>query len=201
MARYTGPKHKLARREGINILGKTSQSLERRINVLPGAMPGKRPRKTSEYGLQLREKQKLKRIYGLLEKQFKGYVELAQSKKTNTEEALVGLLESRLDNIVYRLGFAKSRNHARQLVSHRHVLVDGKKNNIPSYIVGVGQEITLTKQMLEEVHVKEQLEMEESPLLPFVSRSKGIGKYLSMPDMNDVGNPIDYQLVVEFYSR
>ena len=151
--------------------------------------------------MQLREKQKLKRIYGLLEKQFKGYVELAQSKKTNTEEALVGLLESRLDNIVYRLGFAKSRNHARQLVSHRHVLVDGKKNNIPSYIVGVGQEITLTKQMLEEVHVKEQLEMEESPLLPFVSRSKGTGKYLSMPDMNDVGNPIDYQLVVEFYSR
>ena len=201
MARYTGPKHKLARREGINILGKTSASLDRRISILPGAMPGKRARKSSEYGLQLREKQKLKRIYGLLEKQFKGYVEQAQSKKMNTEEALVGILESRLDNLVYRMGFAHSRNHARQLVSHRHVLVDGSKNNIPSYLVKVGQEITLSKKMMEEVHIKESLENEESPLLPFVSQKKGVGRYLSMPKMEDIANPIDYQLVIEFYSR
>jgi small subunit ribosomal protein S4 len=201
MARYTGPKHKLARREGINIFGKTSPSLDRRIGILPGAMPGKRPRKTSEYGLQLREKQKLKRIYGLLEKQFKGYVELAQSKKMNTEEALVEILESRLDNLVYRMGFANSRNHARQLVSHRHVLVDGKRNNIPSYLVKLGQEVTLSKKMLEEVHIKEQLEKEENPLLPFVNQKKGVGKYVSMPKMEDIANPIDYQLVIEFYSR
>lgn len=201
MARYTGPKHKLARREGLNIFGKTSQSLDRRINTVPGAMPGKRVRKLSEYGLQLREKQKLKRIYGLMEKQFKGYVDMAQRKKMNTEEALIGLLESRLDNLIYRLGFAKSRTHARQLVSHRHVLVNGKRVNIPSFLVEVGQEITLTPKMLEEVHVKEQLENEEVPLLPFVSRKKSIGKYLSMPRVEDVGNPIDYQLVVEFYSR
>lgn len=201
MARYTGPKHKLARREGLNIFGKTSQSLERRINIVPGAMPGKRARKLSEYGQQLREKQKLKRIYGLLEKQFKGYVDMAQRKQMNTEEALIGLLESRLDNLVYRMGFASSRTHARQLVSHRHVLVDGKKINIPSFLVEVGQEITLSPKMLEEVHIKEQLEKEESPLLPFVSRKKGVGKYVSMPHVEDVSNPIDYQLVVEFYSR
>lgn len=201
MARYTGPKHKLARREGINILGKTSASLDRRIGVLPGAMPGKRARKSSEYGLQLREKQKLKRIYGLLEKQFRGYVESAQSKKMNTEEALVEILESRLDNLVYRMGFAHSRNHARQLVSHRHVLVNGKKNNIPSYQVRIGQEVTLTKRMLDEVHIKEQLENEEIQLLSFISQKKGVGKYLATPKMDEIANPIDYQLVIEFYSR
>src|SRR3989338_1535600 len=122
MARYTKSKHKLARREGINILGKVSASLERRISTTPGVHGKKRVRKLSEFGLQLREKQKLKRIYGLLERQFRKYVLEAQRKKINTEDALIGLLETRLDNVVYRLGYGKSRPQARQMVSHRHVL-------------------------------------------------------------------------------
>src|SRR3989344_7019382 len=145
MGRYTGPKHKLARREGLNILEKTSQSLDRRINIPPGIHGKRRARKLSEYGMQLREKQKLKRIYGLMEKQFKKYVILAQKRKANTEDALVEHLEARLDNIIYRLGFGKTRAQARQMVAHRHVFVNGKKINIPSYAVREGDIITISQ--------------------------------------------------------
>src|SRR4029078_10666316 len=119
--RYTGPKHRLARREGINILGKGSGSLERRVNVRPGVHGKKRARKMSEFGIQLREKQKLKRIYGLTERQFRKYAIVAQNAKENTIDILVQQLETRLDNIVYKLGFGKSRNQARHMVSHRHI--------------------------------------------------------------------------------
>lgn len=196
MARYTGPKHKLARIEGINILEKTSASLDRRLTVTPGVVGRNRRRKASEYGLQLREKQKLKRIYGLLEKQFRKYVTQAQVKTGNTEDVLVQLLETRLDNMVYRMGFANSRNQARQLVSHKHVFVNGKKVNIPSFKVSLDDKITFDPKIIAG-HV----EKEDILTLPFVTRTTDSGKLLRLPESADVPNPVDYQLVIEFYSR
>lgn len=196
MARYTGPKHRLARLEGVNILEKTSASLERRLNIIPGIHGKKGRRKTSEYGLQLREKQKLKKIYGLLEKQFRNYVNLAQKKKINTEDAIVQLLETRLDNMVYRLGFAKSRAQARQMVTHKHVFVNGKKVNIPSFAVTAGDVLTFDPKMLTP-----QEEGEAVNVLSFVERTKDSGKLVRLPESLDVPNPVDYQLVIEFYSR
>ncbi|OGH16491.1 MAG: 30S ribosomal protein S4 [Candidatus Levybacteria bacterium RIFCSPHIGHO2_02_FULL_40_18] len=196
--RYTGPKHKLARREGVNILEKTSRSLDRRINIPPGIHGKRRARKLSEYGTQLREKQKLKRIYGLSEKQFRRYVILAQKKKANTEDALVEHLETRLDNIIYRLGFGKTRAQARQMVAHRHVFVNGKKINIPSYAARPGDLITLTGKFIkDEIKVR----IENLTLPSYLERENFKGKVLREPISADVANPINYQLVIEFYSR
>ena len=200
MARYTGPKHKLARREGVNILGKASASLDRRINVIPGSHSKRRGRKLSEYGIQLREKQKLKRIYGLMEKQFAKYVLNAQNMKMNTEDALIQLLETRLDNVIYRLGFAKTRPMARQLVSHRHVLVNGKKVNIPSLNIKEGDEIALSPKILANDALK--IFIEEATETPaFIKKVALKGKLLRYPTKDEVANPVDYQLVIEFYSR
>ena len=198
MARYTGPKHKRARREGVNILEKTSQSLDRRINIPPGMHGKRRARKLSEYGMQLREKQKLKRIYGLMEKQFKKYVVLAQKKRENTEDALVERLETRLDNIIYRLGFGKTRAQARQMVAHRHVLVNGQKVNIPSYAVHEGDMITISPKFMKD-DIKERIENLTMP--EYLERSDFKGKVLRNPTRTDVSNPVNYQLVIEFYSR
>lgn len=199
MARYTGPKHKLSRREGVNLGSKASASLERRINILPGSYGRRRARKLSEYGTQLREKQKLKRIYGLLEKQFRNYVLAAQKKHINTEDALISLLETRLDNMVFRLGFGKSRPQARQMVSHRHVLVNGKKINIPSYKVLEGDVISIDPKMTTE-DLKTRVE-ESSEMPDFLEKEGLSGKLVRMPVRDDVANPVDYQLVIEFYSR
>lgn len=198
MARYTGPKHKLARREGINILEKASASLERRLNVTPGSHGKRRARKLSEFGIQLREKQKLKRIYGLTERQFRKYVTLAQKKKTNTEDSLVENLETRLDNIVYRLGFGKSRNQARQMVSHNHVFVNGKKVNIPSFRVREGDVVSVDEKFKKE-DIKERLEA-LTPA-PYLKQVDFKGELVRRPTSADVANPINYQLVIEFYSR
>jgi len=202
MARYTGPKHKLARREGVNILGKVSQSLERRLNVLPGSLNrrGRRVR-TSEYGLQLREKQKLKRIYGLMEKQFRKNVIEAQRMTENTDEALIQLLETRLDNIVYRLGFAHSRPMARQMVSHGHIQVNGKKVNIPSYKIKVGDKVAVSEKFLSNEMNKKSLEDIQLELLPSLVKTKNTGELKRMPTMEEIANPVEYQLVIEFYSR
>jgi small subunit ribosomal protein S4 len=200
MARYTGPKHKLARREGVNILEKQSQSLERRLNVIPGSH-SKRRKKFSEYGLQLREKQKLKRIYGLLERQFRRYVEEAQKSQENTEEALMQVLESRLDNILFRLNFAKSRPMARQFVTHRHVMVNGKRVNIPSYRIKPGDVVQLSKGLLEKNPDVQKLIEEDSELLPYLSRKNIEGKIKRLPTPEEIQNPVDYHLVIEFYSR
>lgn len=202
MARYTGPKHKLARREGVNILEKSSVSLERRLNVMPGTQSRRgRRQKTSEYGLQLREKQKLKRSYGLLEKQFRNYVEMAEKSRENTDEMLIQLLEGRLDNVVYRLGFATSRNMARQLVSHGHVIVDGSKVTIPSYNVKIGQKVTLSKKILANEVLKQRIEESKANLLSYLERKDAVGKLSKKPTRDEVPNPADYQLVIEFYSR
>ncbi len=198
MARYLGSKHKQARREGINIFGKTSASLDRKINTPPGVHGKRRARKLSEYGVQLREKQKLKRIYGLMERQFRKYVLEAQKKKINTEDALVQLLETRLDNVVYRLGFGKSRPMARQLVSHRHILVNGNKVNIPSYRVVEGDSISLSPKF---DLIKDEEKTEEVIVPDYLSKKEYEGKLIRIPNREEVANPVDYQLVIEFYSR
>lgn len=202
MARYTGPKHKLARREGVNILEKSSVSLERRLTVSPGIQSRRGGRrKMSEYGLQLREKQKLKRSYGLLEKQFRKYVEMAQKSQRNTDEMLIQLLEGRLDNVVYRLGFANSRNQARQFVSHGHIFVDGKRVTIPSYNVKIGEKISPSKKLLANEVLKLKMDESAANTLPYLERKDVTGKLSRLPVREEVPNPADYQLVIEFYSR
>jgi small subunit ribosomal protein S4 len=200
MARYTGPKHKLSRREGVNLTGKMSQSLDRRLSTLPGSQGRRGRKKTTEYGIQLREKQKLKRIYGLLEKQFSNYIAKASNDPGNTEEVLLQLLESRLDNIVYRMGFAHSRAQARQYVSHGHVLVNNEKISIPSYRVKEGDIVTLKTKLAAVEVVKEKMSSDES-VIEFVKRTKEKGTVLRMPTRDEVANPVDYALVIEFYSR
>ena len=201
MARYTGPKHKLARREGVNILDKTSQSLQRRLNVPPGIHGRKRKKRLSEYGTQLREKQKAKATYGLLEKQFKKLVQTVQKRKGETGEMIVSLLETRLDNLVYRLGFARSRTMARQFVSHGHVLVNGKKVNIPSYEVKVDDVISISATIQKNPQVIELLNDKEIKILPFIKKEGISGKLVRMPKKEDLEVPFDLQLIIEYYSR
>jgi small subunit ribosomal protein S4 len=200
MARYTGPKHRLARKEGVNLLDKSSQSLLRRLSVPPGVHGKKRKRRLSEYGLQLREKQKAKTTYGLLEKQFKKIVHTVQKEKGDTKELIVSLLETRLDNLVYRLGFAKTRYMARQIVSHGHVLVNGKKLTIPSYQANVNDVITISEKMQKNPVILE-LNKEEVVILPFLKRQGFIGKLERAPKIDDVQVPFDLQLIIEYYSR
>ncbi len=199
MARYIGPKHKLARREGINVLDKESQSLARRLNVPPGVHGRKRKRALSEFGTQMREKQKAKAVYGMLEKQFRNMVERLQRQKGETGELLISLLETRLDNLVYRLGFAKTRFQSRQFVGHGHILVNGKKMTIPSYQVRIGETIALSPKMQKKV--VEKPEEEETRVLPFLEKEKETGKLLRMPKALDVQVPFDTQLIIEYYSR
>ncbi len=202
MARYTGPKHKLARREGINILEKDSASLKRRLNVQPGGVHGRKmKRRLSEYGQQLREKQKAKVIYGLLEKQFRNLVKLVGKKKGETGELLISLLETRLDNVIFRLGFAKTRAHARQIVGHRHVLVNGEKLNIPSYSVKLEDVISLTPQAQKNVQVLALMEDKDKIIIPFLKRTGMSGQLVRMPKKEDVQVPFDLQLIIEYYSR
>lgn len=200
MARYTGPKHKLARREGINILEKTSPTLARRINIPPGVHGKRQKRRLSEFGLQQREKQKAKATYGLLEKQFSRLVKTVQKKKGETGELIISLLETRLDNLVYRLGFAKTRFMARQLVSHGHMLVNGKKVTIPSYQVKKDDVISLSNKMGQNPQILQLLEEKTEPL-PFLKRKDVTGILIRMPTRGDVQVPFDVQLIIEYYSR
>jgi small subunit ribosomal protein S4 len=201
MARYTGPKHRIARREGINLFDKTSNSLSRRLNIPPGVHGAKRKRQLSEFGLQLREKQRAKATYGVLEKQFKNLVSRIQKQKGESGENLIAMLETRLDNLVYRLGFAKTRFQARQLVGHGHVMVNDKKLTIPSYYVKEGDVISLTPKMQKNVVIGKQAE-EKPEVLPFLKRSGNIaGKLVRMPKREDVDVPFNTQLIIEYYSR
>jgi small subunit ribosomal protein S4 len=203
MARYTGPKHKIARREGINILEKDSASLQRRLNVPPGGIHGRKMKKRlSEYGQQLREKQKAKAIYGLLEKQFGNLVKMLGRKKGETGEMLISLLETRLDNIIFRLGFAKTRAMARQLVGHGLVLVNGKKLNIPSYEVKMDDVVTLAPKAQKNVQILKLLEEEKDKVIvPFLKRQGLVGKLVRIPKKDDIQTPFDLQLIIEYYSR
>lgn len=200
MARYTGPKHKLNRREGVNLLDKTSASLQRRLNIPPGQHARKRKKRTSEYGGQLREKQKAKAMYGLLEKQFKKTFKYAESQKAETGELLVSLLETRLDNVAYRVGFARSRAGARQLVSHGHVLVNNKKVNIPSYQVKAEDLITISTKSQKNPTVLQAMD-ERKEFVPYIMREGASGKLLRMPKKEDIEVPFNTQLIIEYYSR
>ncbi len=200
MARYTGPKHKLARREGVNVLDKTSASLQRRLTITPGVHGAKRKKKLSEFGHQLREKQKAKVVYGVMEKQFKNLVQELQTQKGDTGELIIAALETRLDNLVYRLGFAKTRFMSRQLVSHGHIRVNGKKVTIPSYKVQEGDVIELSPKMQNNVQVAKLME-EEKTILPFLEKKGTIGKLSRMPKRADIEVLFDTNLIIEYYSR
>jgi len=199
MARYTGPKNRLSRREGLDLFGKANKL--RRATVPPGQHGPKGSPRMSEYGTQLREKQKAKRIYGIMEKQFSSYFETATRVRGKTGEALLRLLETRLDNLVYRLGFTKTRNLARQLVSHNHVLVNGQTVNIPSYQAKIGETITLSPKALGIPHVQAQIQNPEFKPPAWLARQAAVGKVVSLPGRSDVDEPINEQLIVEFYSR
>ncbi|MEK7517866.1 MAG: 30S ribosomal protein S4 [Patescibacteria group bacterium] len=201
MARYTGPKHKIARREGLNILEKESGSLRRRLNIPPGGLKKKIRRRLSEYGQQLREKQKAKATYGLLEKQFGNLVKTLSKKKGETGELIISLLETRLDNVVYRLGFAKTRAMARQLVTHRHIFVNEKRVNIPSYQVRVNDIVSLSPKMQKNVQVLPLISEKDRIILPFLKKEGISGKLIRMPKKDDVQVLFDLQLIIEYYSR
>ena len=200
MARYTGPKDRLSRREGFDLFGKGAKLT--RLNVLPGVHGPKGVRRSqSRYGRQLREKQKTKRLYGVLEKQFRRYVDQALKSKGNTVDALFGILETRLDNVVYRLGFTPTRPQARQIVNHGHVFVDGQKVTIPSYHVKPGQTITLSDKATKIPSIVQMLK-EKDPQIPLWLKRKGAaGKVVRMPVRDDVAEPIFEQDIIEFYSR
>ena len=200
MARYTGPKHRLARREGVNVLDKTSTSLQRRLSIPPGMHGRKRKRRLSEYGLQLREKQKAKVIYGMLEKPFKRLVNTVSLQKGDTGELLLALLETRLDNVVYRLGFGKTRYMSRQMVTHGHVLVNGKKLSIPSYQVQEKDVVTISETMQKNPDIMKLAETEQH-ILPFLKKDGKKGTLVRMPKRDDIEVPFNTQQIIEYYSR
>lgn len=205
MSRYTGPKLRIMRREGTDIGLKSRQKLSvtKRLTVSPGVHGHKSLRKkTSPYGLQLREKQKVKRMYGMMERQFRRFFDLALRKKGNTGENFLQLLESRLDNVVYRAGFALTRAAARQLVSHGHVYVNEKRVNIPSYLVKVGDKIEIKEKIYEAAPVQKAIEtIKEHELPVWIERKGRIAKYLSLPSREQIATGIDEASIIEFYSR
>lgn len=206
MARYTGPKNRLSRREGIDLGLKTvgskaHGSLLKRLNIPPGAHGAKGRRKLSGYGEQLREKQKVKAMYGLLERQFRKNFENAKKWKGNTGDKLIQFLEQRLDNVLYRLALAPTRNSARQFVSHGHVLVNGKKLDIPSYLVTAGDVISLKPKGLAIPAVAKMLELTDMTLPAWLERKGPVGKVVRLPERTDVKEDISEQLIVEYYSR
>ncbi len=199
MARYTQAKNRLSRREGLDLFGKGNKL--RRANQPPGQHGPKGSRRQSEFGIQLREKQKTKRLYGIMEAQFHKYFEKAAQFRGTTGEKLLQLLEVRLDNVVYRLGFAPTRAMARQLTSHGHVQINGQRVNIPSYQVRVDQQISLDTRGQNIPVVKTRLEDRELPLPTWLSRQGAVGQVIRLPIRPDIDSPVNEQLIVEFYSR
>jgi small subunit ribosomal protein S4 len=211
MARYIGPTCKLARREGADLgLKSPARALDSKCKLEQkpgqhGAGTGARRSKLSDYATQLREKQKVKRIYGLLERQFRNYYKKASTKKGNTGENLLQMLETRLDNVVYRMGFAVTRPAARQLVSHRGVTVNGKPVNLPSYAVKAGDAIALSERAQKQLRVQESLtvsgQMDLSPSWIEVDAKKFAGVFKAVPDRADLPADINEALIVELYSK
>jgi small subunit ribosomal protein S4 len=209
MARYIGPTCKLARREGADLsLKSPARALDSKCKLeqKPGQHgPNVRRGKLSDYATQLREKQKVKRIYGLLERQFRNYYKKASNKKGNTGENLLQLLETRLDNVVYRMGFAVTRPSARQLVSHRGVTVNGKPVNLPSYQVKAGDAIALSEKAQKQLRVQESLNvastMDLTPSWVEVDQKKFSGVFKAVPDRGDLPADINEALIVELYSK
>ena len=206
MARYIGPKCKLARREGTDLhLKSGARSFESKCkhDRAPG-QHGAKPGRTSDYGLQLREKQKLKRIYGLLEKQFHLYYKEADRRKGSTGENLLEILESRLDNVVYRMGFAATRAEARQLVSHNSVQVNGAKVNIPSYQLKATDKVSIRERSKKQARIAFALDLAEANgIVDWVSvdKTKMEGEFKRVPERSDLPADINESLVVELYSK
>lgn len=201
MARYIGPKSKIARRFGEPLFG-PDKVLERR-NFPPGQHGQKRKRKISEYGEQLREKQKAKYIYGMLERQFRLFFERALAKKGKTGELLLQLCESRLDNIVYRLGISPTRAAARQLVTHRHITVDGKVVSIPSFIVKAGQTVGVREKNRSMAAIISSLDQPRTAPCAWLewNRDTMTGTFARVPTREEIPETINEQAIVELYSR
>ena len=208
MARYIGPTCKLARREGVDLeLKSAARGLESKckLNQAPGQHGASRRQRLSDYALQLREKQKVRRIYGVLERQFRNYYKLAAKQKGATGENLLRLLESRLDNVVYRMGFAVTRAQARQLVSHKAISVNGETVNIPSYRVQPEDVVAIRDKAKEQLRIKEALtlsqEMDLVPAWMDVDPKKLEGSFKAYPDRDQLSPDINENLIVELYSK
>jgi small subunit ribosomal protein S4 len=209
MARYTGAVCRLCRREGMKLFLKgqkcfTEKCPVEKRNFAPGQHGKDRKAKIVGYGLQLREKQKTKRIYFTLEKQFRNYFEKAARAQGVTGERLLQQLETRLDNVAYRLGFATSRRQARQIVRHGHVLVNGKKVNIPSYQVSVGDEIAIRDKSNKLVVIEGARDFSSHQTAPAwldINREKLSGRVTALPKREDINLPVNEQLIVELYSK
>ncbi|AJP59014.1 30S ribosomal protein S4 [Pandoraea faecigallinarum] len=207
MARYIGPKAKLSRREGTDLFLKSARrSLADKCKL--DSKPGQHGRtsgaRTSDYGNQLREKQKVKRIYGVLERQFRRYFAEADRVKGNTGENLLQLLESRLDNVVYRMGFGSTRAEARQLVGHKAIVVNGVVSNIPSIKVKAGDVIAVREKAKKQVRIQEALTLAEQvgfPIWVSVDAKKMEGTFKALPERSDIAGDINESLIVELYSR
>jgi len=206
MARYTGPKCKLARREGTDLFLKSARrSLDSKckLDTKPGQHGVKSGMRTSDYGKQLREKQKLRRIYGLLERQFQRYFHEAARRTGSTGENLLKLLESRLDNVVYRMGFGSTRAEARQLVTHCSIQVNGRRTNVPSALLRAGDVISVTERARAQLRIQDALQLAEKVGFPAwveVDAKKMTGTFKGAPERSEFGQDINESLVVELYS-
>ena len=206
MARYLGPKLKLSRREGTDLFlksGVRAIDSKCKLETAPG-QHGARKGRLSDYGLQLREKQKVRRIYGVLEKQFRNYYKEAARLKGNTGENLLQLLEQRLDNVVYRMGFASTRAEARQLVSHKAILVNGRVVNIPSYVITPEDTVVIREKSKTQARIIAALELaeqREKPTWVEVDGKKLEGNFKRLPERSDLSADINEQLIVELYSK
>ncbi|KXF80902.1 30S ribosomal protein S4 [Enterovibrio coralii] len=206
MARYLGPKLKLSRREGTDLFlksGVRAIDTKCKIDNAPGVHGARRGR-LSEYGVQLREKQKVRRMYGVLEKQFRNYYKEAARLKGNTGENLLQLLEGRLDNVVYRMGFGATRAEARQLVSHKAILVNGKVVNVPSFNVTANDVVSIREKAKNQARIKAALEVAAQRELPTwieVDSNKMEGTFKRLPERSDLSADINEHLIVELYSK
>jgi len=207
MARYTEAVCKLCRREGEKLYLKGERCYSPKCSIARRAYApgqhGQARKKMSEYGLQLREKQNLRRIYGILERQFAGYFEMAERKKGITGENLLQILESRLDNVIYRIGFGVSRKEARQLVRHGHFLVNGRKVNIPSFLVKAGDVITIKESSLSSDKIKVNLESAGKSLPEWIDYDANTqtATIKALPNREQIDIPVQEHLIVELYSR
>ncbi len=207
MARYLGPKAKLSRREGTDLLLKSARrsiSDKAKFDSKPGQHGRTSGARTSDFGLQLREKQKVKRMYGVLERQFRRYFEEADRRRGNTGANLLFLLESRLDNVVFRMGFGSTRAEARQMVSHKAITVNGLAVNIPSYLVKAGDVIAVREKSKKQARVLEAMELAKQigfPAWVEVAVDKAEGVFKKTPDRDEFASDINESLIVELYSR
>ena len=207
MARLLGPKAKLSRREGTDLFLKSARRAiadKAKFDSKPGQHGRTSGQRTSDFGLQLREKQKVKRMYGILERQFRRYFEEADRRRGNTGANLLFILEARLDNVVYRMGFASTRAEARQLVSHKAILVNGKAVNIPSVLIKAGDVVSVREKSKKQVRISEALQLAGQigfPAWVEVSADKAEGTFKKSPDRDEFGSDINESLIVELYSR